>query len=336
MTVSVTLCADTDTEPVEVLLELPARHRGRRAARRGGMVGGAAGRSTASSRQRSSRAQWGRHEVGHVVLARPSRARAARVGDERPVAVRRAGAPRRRDVAAHRAPVRYAQRQRAPCRARTRRRDRVRRRAPLPTRRPAGRVNWRVSARAARPTSTSSTRSATPKRCCCSTRSPTTARRVGHARPGRARRVLAHHGDAHGARPRRDREPRRIDRLGHARYRGTGPLGHRRAPARKRCPLDRCRTVVAMAGPRRAAATPRSSSCSAHSSIDRMLRAVIDVRRRGFDVTVVELEPALPPADASSSARRLWVLRHEARRAHARSRSVYAWRRSASPIRSRS
>jgi uncharacterized protein (DUF58 family) len=47
---------------------------------------------------------------------------------------------------------------------------------------------------------------------------------------------------------------------------------------------------------------------------ERMLRAVIDVRRRGFDTTVIELEPALPEAGGQSTARRLWSLERELRR----------------------
>ena len=48
---------------------------------------------------------------------------------------------------------------------------------------------------------------------------------------------------------------------------------------------------------------------------DRILQAVIDTRRRGFDVTVIVLEPA---ADADSSipstARGLWALERDTRR----------------------
>jgi uncharacterized protein (DUF58 family) len=50
---------------------------------------------------------------------------------------------------------------------------------------------------------------------------------------------------------------------------------------------------------------------------DRILRAVVDTRRRGFDVTVVVLEPTLPPAELAAvpaAARRLWELERAARR----------------------
>ena len=47
---------------------------------------------------------------------------------------------------------------------------------------------------------------------------------------------------------------------------------------------------------------------------DRMLRAVVDIRRRGFDVTVIALAPSLPAAGEQSTARRLWVMEREMRR----------------------
>jgi uncharacterized protein (DUF58 family) len=52
---------------------------------------------------------------------------------------------------------------------------------------------------------------------------------------------------------------------------------------------------------------------------DRILQAVIDTRRRGFDVTVVVLEPTLtasddPDAPIPAAARRLWALERDARR----------------------
>jgi hypothetical protein len=47
---------------------------------------------------------------------------------------------------------------------------------------------------------------------------------------------------------------------------------------------------------------------------DRMLDAVIDVRRRGFDTTLVELEAELPPEGPPSTARRLWRLERDLRR----------------------
>ena len=49
-------------------------------------------------------------------------------------------------------------------------------------------------------------------------------------------------------------------------------------------------------------------------SDDRMLRAVVDVRLRGFDTTLIELEPELPPEGGQSTARRLWRLERELRR----------------------
>jgi uncharacterized protein (DUF58 family) len=47
---------------------------------------------------------------------------------------------------------------------------------------------------------------------------------------------------------------------------------------------------------------------------ERVLRAIVDVRRRGFDVTDVALEQSLQPVGAPSPARRLWVMEREARR----------------------
>jgi uncharacterized protein (DUF58 family) len=47
---------------------------------------------------------------------------------------------------------------------------------------------------------------------------------------------------------------------------------------------------------------------------ERMERAVVDVRRRGYDVTVIELASSLSGADARSTAGRLWVLEREVRR----------------------
>ena len=47
---------------------------------------------------------------------------------------------------------------------------------------------------------------------------------------------------------------------------------------------------------------------------ERMVRAVIDVRRRGYDVTVIALESSLPESDAHSTAARLWVMERKARR----------------------
>jgi hypothetical protein len=47
---------------------------------------------------------------------------------------------------------------------------------------------------------------------------------------------------------------------------------------------------------------------------ERMLRAIIDVRRRGFDVTVIALEPSLPRSGARSTAPRLWKMQRDARR----------------------
>jgi hypothetical protein len=47
---------------------------------------------------------------------------------------------------------------------------------------------------------------------------------------------------------------------------------------------------------------------------ERMMRAVIDVRRRGYDVTVIALESSLPARDAHSTAARLWVMERKARR----------------------
>ncbi len=47
---------------------------------------------------------------------------------------------------------------------------------------------------------------------------------------------------------------------------------------------------------------------------DRMMRAIIDVRRRGFDATVIELTAELPEEGAESTARRLWRLERELRR----------------------
>lgn len=47
---------------------------------------------------------------------------------------------------------------------------------------------------------------------------------------------------------------------------------------------------------------------------DRMLRAVVDIRRRGFDVTVIALAPSLPAAGEQSTARRLWVMERDVRR----------------------
>lgn len=49
-------------------------------------------------------------------------------------------------------------------------------------------------------------------------------------------------------------------------------------------------------------------------SDDRMLRAIIDIRRRGFDTTVIELTPTLPDAGQRSAARRLWHLQRDVRR----------------------
>ncbi len=46
----------------------------------------------------------------------------------------------------------------------------------------------------------------------------------------------------------------------------------------------------------------------------RIMRAIVDIRRRGFDVTVIALEPALSPVGAQSTARRLWVMEREVRR----------------------
>jgi uncharacterized protein (DUF58 family) len=46
----------------------------------------------------------------------------------------------------------------------------------------------------------------------------------------------------------------------------------------------------------------------------RMLRAIIDLRRRGFDIAVVELELTLPATTQPSSARRLWTMQRDARR----------------------
>jgi uncharacterized protein (DUF58 family) len=46
----------------------------------------------------------------------------------------------------------------------------------------------------------------------------------------------------------------------------------------------------------------------------RMLQAIVDLRRRGFDISVVELEPTLPAASQPSNARRLWTMQREARR----------------------
>jgi len=47
---------------------------------------------------------------------------------------------------------------------------------------------------------------------------------------------------------------------------------------------------------------------------ERIMRAIIDVRRRGFDVTVIALQPSLPTAGADSAARRLWVMDRDVRR----------------------
>lgn len=47
---------------------------------------------------------------------------------------------------------------------------------------------------------------------------------------------------------------------------------------------------------------------------ERMIRAVVDVRRRGYDVAVIALESSLPEAHARSTAGRLWVLEREVRR----------------------
>ena len=47
---------------------------------------------------------------------------------------------------------------------------------------------------------------------------------------------------------------------------------------------------------------------------DRMLGAVVDIRRRGFDVTVMALTPSLPVAGERSTARRLWVMDRDVRR----------------------
>ena len=47
---------------------------------------------------------------------------------------------------------------------------------------------------------------------------------------------------------------------------------------------------------------------------ERMLRAIVDIRRRGFDVTVIALDPTLPAEGARSTARRLWVMEREVRR----------------------
>ena len=49
-------------------------------------------------------------------------------------------------------------------------------------------------------------------------------------------------------------------------------------------------------------------------SDDRMLRAIVDIRRRGFDTAVVELAAEVPDDDAESTARRLWRLERELRR----------------------
>ena len=49
-------------------------------------------------------------------------------------------------------------------------------------------------------------------------------------------------------------------------------------------------------------------------SDDRMLRAIVDIRRRGFDTAVVELAAEVPDEDAESTARRLWRLERELRR----------------------
>jgi uncharacterized protein (DUF58 family) len=50
----------------------------------------------------------------------------------------------------------------------------------------------------------------------------------------------------------------------------------------------------------------------------RMMRAVVDIRRRGFDTSVIELEPALPDdhldADVHTPALRLWRLQRDLRR----------------------
>ena len=47
---------------------------------------------------------------------------------------------------------------------------------------------------------------------------------------------------------------------------------------------------------------------------ERMLRAVVDIRRRGFDTTVIELAAALPDVGAQTTARRLWRLERDLRR----------------------
>jgi uncharacterized protein (DUF58 family) len=47
---------------------------------------------------------------------------------------------------------------------------------------------------------------------------------------------------------------------------------------------------------------------------ERMLQAVIDIRRRGFDTTVIELEPVLPESGGHSPAQRLWRMERELRR----------------------
>jgi uncharacterized protein (DUF58 family) len=51
---------------------------------------------------------------------------------------------------------------------------------------------------------------------------------------------------------------------------------------------------------------------------DRALRALLDLRARGFDLVIVEVSPlpfvSPPPGEAGELAYRLWRLRREARR----------------------
>ena len=176
LTVTVTLRADRDTEPVEVLLDLPPEHRrrrtagparvgGRRARRRAAGAHGHCRRALVGSPRRRPRGAW------------HARARAARVGIasvRAPTVVRvlpDAGTLRRivrpfetRNDSGHQVARAPATGSSSPTCARSARATA-----------PAGSTGG--SARGAeRPTSTTSIRNATPKRCCSSIRSPTIRR----------------------------------------------------------------------------------------------------------------------------------------------------------------